>query len=450
MRLYKQVRHSYWLFTEFVRKHIGLLIISFIGTFLAIVFFLNFFPYFNSILFQKQQIIGLIGQYSQYDIPAELAEQISNPLITIDPNGDIQPLLAHSWEVLDQGKTYRFHLRNDLYWSDKNAFKAYDLEYSFRDVEVKPIDDYTIDFILKKPLNIFPIYLTQPVLKQPLIGVGSLYSVGSYKQKKGQLVSVSLSPNKSGLPFKVYRFYDSEDDLINAYKKGDITYFTTADRGVAELFADWKNTTIKKNIDYTKVMALFMNTQSGPLQERDVRKGIAFGTPAQPELGKPAKGPIPPVSWAYYDDVKTYPYNEERAQDLLKKNITASDSAKLKMYTFFDYIDLAEDLKAKYTDIGLDIDLKVVSSPPAEYDMFLTVWNPPTDPDQYFFWHSTQIGTNITKLQNLKIDKLLEDGRRVVNVKQRQAIYADFQKNIAEEVPAYFMYHPYEYVIERK
>lgn len=450
MRLYKKLRHSYWLLTEFMRKHISLLVISFIGTFLVIVFFLNFFPFFNSILFQQKHIIGLIGQFSPREIPDELARQISNPLITIDQNGDIQPLLAYSWEVLNQGKTYRFHLRNDLYWSDKKPFKAYDLHYSFQDVKVIPVDDYTIDFVLQKPLNIFPIYLTQPVIKLPLTGVGSLYSVNTYKLRKGQLVSISLSPNKPGLPFKVYRFYDSEDDLITAYKKGEITYFTTPDRNIAESFADWNNTHIKKNIDYTKVMALFMNTQSGPLIERDVRKALAYGTPSYPELGEPARGPIPPASWAYYEDVKAYPYNEERAKSLLEKNLSASDSAKLTMYTFFDYISLGEDLKKKYADIGLDVDLKVVSTPPTEYDLFLTVWNPPTDPDQYFFWHSTQEGTNITKFKNLKIDKLLEDGRRVVNVKQRQAIYTDFQKNIAEEVPAYFMYHPYEYVITRK
>jgi peptide/nickel transport system substrate-binding protein len=394
----------------------------------------------------------LIDQPSLYDIPVEIARQISNPLITIDQNGELQPVLAYSWEVMDGGKTYRFHLRNDLFWSDKKAFKAQDIHYPFPDVQVVAVDDYTIDFKLKKPLNIFPIYLTQPVIKAPLAGVGSLYSVDTYRQKRDQLISVSLSPNKPDLPFKVYRFYDSEDALITAYKKGDITYFSTSSRTIADTFAKWKNTKITKNVNYSQVMTLFMNTSKGSLAERDVRKALAYATPQYPELGDPAKGPIPPLSWAYYDDIKEYPYNEERAIPLIQKNISASDSANLKLVTYFDYIDVAEDLKKSYDKIGLKIDLKVISesTPPPDYDLFLTVWNPPSDPDQYFFWHSTQELTNLTKLVNFKVDKLLEDGRRVVNVKQRQAIYADFQKTIAEEVPGHFMYHPFEYVIERK
>lgn len=450
MKLYKRIRHSYWLLTGFVKKHAGLLVVSFIGTFLLIVFFLNFFPFFNSIFFQKKHVIGLIGQYSVYDPPDVVTQQISNPLITIDQQGEIQPVLAHSWELLDGGKTYRFHLRNDLFWADKEIFKSSDIRYTFPDVKVVPVDDYTIDFKLKKPLNIFPIYLTQPVIKAPLVGVGSLYSVDTFKQRRSQLISINLSPNKSGLPFKIYRFYDSEDALITAYKKGEITYFTTSNRAIADTFAKWKNTKITKSVNYSQVMALFINTSKGPLQERDVRKALAYSTPQYPDLGDPAKGPIPPSSWAYYDDVKEYPFNEERAIPLIEKNISASESANLKLYTFFDYIDLAENIKKNYERIGLKIDLKVVPSMPDDYDLFLSVWNPPTDPDQYFFWHSTQEQTNVTKLVNFKVDKLLEDGRRVVNVKQRKAIYADFQKTLAEEVPAHFMYHPFEYVIERK
>lgn len=451
--LYKKIRHSYWLLTGFVHKHMMLLIVSSIGTFLLILFLINFFPFFNAFLFRQNKVIGLIGRYSLNTIPDSIRREISNPLITIDQKGEIQPLLAYSWEVLDGGRRYRFHLRNDLFWTDKNPFTAQDIQYSFVDVKIKTIDDYTIDFILKEPLNIFPIYLTQPVIKPPLTGVGSLYTVDSYKIRKNELKKLTLSPNKPELPSKSYVFYDTEEKLVTGFKRGDITYFQTASRTVADTFSPWKNTNVTKSLDYNKVMVLFLNTKSGPLQERDVRKGIAYGTPSFPDLGEKAKSPIPPVSWAYHDDIKEYPFNEERAKTLIEKNLSASSSAKLTLYTFFDYLEIAQTLKKSYENLGLSIQLKIVSSPPDStdpFDMFLTVWNPPADPDQYFFWHSTQVNTNITHLNNPKIDKLLEDGRRVVNVKQRQAIYADFQKNIAEEVPAYFMYHPYMYTIDRR
>ncbi|OGK31214.1 hypothetical protein A3B02_01550 [Candidatus Roizmanbacteria bacterium RIFCSPLOWO2_01_FULL_42_14] len=451
MNLHRQVRHYYWLFTEFVQKHAALLVVSFIAAFLLIIALLNFFPFFSSRILQRREIIGMSGQYSLREIPLSVRRQVSNPLIMIDQNGEIQPLLANSWELLDGGKTYRFHLRNDLFWADGKRFTSKGISYSFPDVTMTPVDDYTIDFTLKAPLNIFPIYLTQPVIKQPFVGIGALYRVESYKHKKNVITSINLAPNKPNLPYRIYRFYSSEEDLINAYKKGEITQFITQDQTTVAYFKPWRNTKVTQTIDYSKIMALFFNNQSGALQEREIRKAFAYATPSFPERGDHAKGPIPPTSWAYYSGVKEYPYNEEHARELLKKNVTSTVSASFKLYTFADTIDFAGTLKKYYQKIGAHIDVKVAQQkPPDEFDMFLAIWNPPDDPDQFYFWYSTQEQTNITKFKSLKIDKLLEDGRKVLNVKQRQSIYKDFQKAISDELPAYFMYHPYEYIIERR
>ncbi|MBP9798255.1 hypothetical protein KBC70_03880, partial [Candidatus Woesebacteria bacterium] len=124
MTAYKSIRHYYWLLTGFVRKHVALLAMSFIGAFLLIIVSLNFFPFVNSFLFTKQEIVGMIGSYTPSTIPDSIGRQISNPLIVVDQSGEIQPLLANSWEVLNDGTTYRFHLRNDLLWSDGKKFTS--------------------------------------------------------------------------------------------------------------------------------------------------------------------------------------------------------------------------------------------------------------------------------------------------------------------------------------
>ena len=83
--------------------------------------------------------------------------------------------------------------------------------------------------------------------------------------------------------------------------------------------------------------------------------------------------------------------------------------------------------------------------------MLLAFWKLPADPDQYFFWHSTQVkGGNITGLKNVRIDKLLEDGRKTLNPADRKKEYVDFQKILADELPAAFLYYPYSYTVERK
>jgi len=446
----KNVRHYYWFITSFSKKNFRFIIVSFVATFFGIVLIINFFPLFNSFLFSNTKIIGLIGQYNLQSPPQDIASLISSPLITSDQNGELQPVLANSWEVLNNGKTYRFHLKTDLYWYNGKRFKASDIQYKFQDVKVVVVDDNTIDFNLKQPLSIFPIYLAKPVIKTPLIGIGAQYKVQSFTAKKNIIQNISLSPNKENLPYLVYRFYKTDDDLIAAYKKGEITSFSTSNRTFADSFSSWKNTIIDRSIDYSQIVSIFFNTKSGIFQDRDVRKGIAMSIPTKSENGIVAKGPIPPTSWAFNDTVKEIAYNPTKAKTLLQKNVTASDSSKLTLYTFYDYINQAEDIKSELAKVGIPISLKIISAVPDTFDMLLTSWSPPKDPDQYFFWHSTQDTTNLTRFNNAKADKLLEDGRRVVNAKQRQKIYEDFQKTIADEQPAVFLYYPYIYTIKRK
>ena len=64
-------------------------------------------------------------------------------------------------------------------------------------------------------------------------------------------------------------------------------------------------------------------------------------------------------------------------------------------------------------------------------------------------WHSTR-QENITNLKNPKIDKLLEDGRRMADLEDRKEKYFEFQKVLSEESPVVFLSHPTIYSIRRK
>jgi oligopeptide transport system substrate-binding protein len=65
--------------------------------------------------------------------------QIYNGLVQIDDSLHIQPCIAKSWDISADGKTYIFHLRNDVYFQDDAQFKngigrkavAADFVYSF-------------------------------------------------------------------------------------------------------------------------------------------------------------------------------------------------------------------------------------------------------------------------------------------------------------------------------
>lgn len=446
----KQLRYYYWLATAFFKKNVRWIILSFVMGFFIILFLISFFPLVRSILSKRHEIVGIVGEYTVDDPPDEVAKLISTPLITVNGKGEIIPLLANSWRILNNNKTYRFYLKGDVFWNNNKRFTSQDINYVFKGITIKTPDATTIEFDLNQPLAIFPVYLTKPILRYPLIGVGGFYKVQSYKTNKNHLREINLLPQKEGLPFKTYRFFPTEDALITAYKKGEVTTFKTNKKNVADLFSNWKNTAIDKAVDYSQIITIFFNTESGLLSSRDVRRALAYATAINKKYGDPAQGPIPPTSWAFSKDPLDYPFDPEKAKKTIEKNKSATEEAELSLYTFYDYISIAEDIKKDYENVGLKINLKVLSYIPQQFDMLLSSWNPPQDPDQYFFWHSTQKDTNITNYKNVKVDKYLEDGRKTVQIPERLRIYRDFQRTIMEDVPAYFLYYPVAYTIHRK
>lgn len=453
----KTLRYYYWLTLEFFKKHLKLIVGSFVLSFIVIIAIISVTPYLESFIFGKKVIIGLIGKYDFSNLPEEITTKISNGLIFINEKSDIVPALASSWEIFDNGKKYRFYLKDNLYWSNGKKFTARDIKYQFKDVSSKVTDDRTIFFQLKKPLPIFLTYLNKSIISYPLNGVAGLYNVEGYRQVSGNLVELSLIPNKKDLPSVEYKFFDTEGALIDAYKSGIITKMTIGKKSIADVFKNWKNTKVNRAVDYSKLLTLYFNLKNSEFKEREVRKAftMAVDSAAFSEQGQNAIGPISPVSWAYNPNLKPEIYDPDAAEKTIKKTFsnpkTGSGSALLHFYTYYDYLDVADKLIADFKKAGVNIELNVITyENPSDFDFFLAYWKTPIDPDQYFFWHSTQTTGNISGYKNVKVDKLLEDGRGSVSLDVRKKYYFEFQRIIVDDPPGIFMFYPYIYQIERK
>jgi len=448
----KIFRYYYWLFLEFIKKYSRLILMSFFIGFISLIGFLSVSPYLK-LIFNKQEIIGLVGNYNFTNLPDEVMTKVSNGLVTINEKGEIIPVLANSWEVKDQGKQYRFYLKNNLLWNDDKKFSASDINYQFSDVKIKVIDKNVIDFYLNKPLAIFPTYLNKPLIRPPLIGIAGFYKLGRFKILNGSLKELTLAPNTKDLLTIKYKFYNNESDLVTAYKRGEINEMTLTKKSVADTFANWKNSQIVKSVDYTRLLTLFFNNQNKAFANKDIKDAFSMMIDYQKlaDLGEIARGPIPPISWAYNPNLKTNTYDIETATKIVKKEIEATESAQLNLLTSYDYYDAADSIAAEIKKTGLKIDINMISyDRPDNFDLLLVFWKVPQDPDQYYFWHSTQKEGNIGNYKNVKIDKLLEDGRSTISIEEREKIYQEFQKIIQDDPPALFLYYPYVYMIKRK
>ena len=160
------------------------------------------------------------------------------------------------------------------------------------------------------------------------------------------------------------------------------------------------------------------------------------------DLGERALSSISPFSWSYNPQVKPYEKDIEKTKEA--KDLT------LKLSTLPNLLKLAEKIAKEWQEVGVNVEVEVVTSVPSDYDAFLATVDIPKDPDQYSLWHSTQTGTNISKYNNPRIDKLLEDGRTELDQETRKRIYLDFQRFLIEDSPAIFLYHPTFYTVTRK
>jgi len=59
-------------------------------------------------------------------------EQLFSGLVELSPEMSVVPDVARSWEVLDGGRKYIFHLRDDVRWSDGVQVTAGDFEYAWK------------------------------------------------------------------------------------------------------------------------------------------------------------------------------------------------------------------------------------------------------------------------------------------------------------------------------
>ncbi len=60
--------------------------------------------------------------------------QLFEGLTRLDDRNIPQPALASSWDISPDGKTYTFHLRDGICWSDGTPITAHDIEYSWKRV----------------------------------------------------------------------------------------------------------------------------------------------------------------------------------------------------------------------------------------------------------------------------------------------------------------------------
>ena len=437
------LRYFVRLIPAFLIRFKGVLLISFALGILSFVILNLLGP---TLFSRSTEKIGITGRYRTDNLPDFIISKVGDGLTKLDESGVVEPSLASSWDTPDKGKTWFFHLRDDIYWQDGNEVTSDTIGYDFSDVKIEIPDEKTVVFKLQNAFSPFPSVISKPTFKKGLLGTGE-WCVDKITVAGGYVQELILTNKKEGKI--IYRFYPTEERARLAYKLGHInTLINLYDPTPLDT---WKTveTTIESNEN--QVVSIFFNVQDKYLSEKSIRQALVYAIDKKSFDGDRAYGPLSPTSWAYNSQVKTYGYDKLRAEELIEElDEEQIKDMEIKLLTTPVLLPTAERIALYWEAIGIKTVLQVSSGIPADYQALLVVFEIPKDPDQYSIWHSTQTATNISNYQNPRIDKLLEDGRAELTLVERSKIYLDFQRFLVEDSPAAFLYHPTSYRVNRK
>ena len=325
------------------------------------------------------------------------------------------------------------------------------MDFGLSDLEVVIPDDRTLEFHLKESFAPFPIILSRPVFKKGNIGIG-LYQIKKIKRKGDFITQIFLEGPDKNL---VYKTYPNSQTALIAFKLGEIDLL----EDVFEMTLDpeWSDVVkVETNIRKDHYAGAFFNFNHPLLGDKNIRQALIYAVRKDFDQER-AIGPLSPDSWAFNPDVKRYDYDPEKAKELFENDQEATESGEtiekeemeIKISTTQTLLPLAEKIKQSWEEVlGIKVEIETVNVLPQDFQVLLILQQIPPDPDQYSLWHSTQ-EQNFTHYQSPKVDKVLEDARKTMDQAKRKEKYLDFQKFLAEDVPAIFLYYPEAYTISR-
>lgn len=475
-------------------------------------------------------LIGSMGRLNPLLDWANPADRDVNRLVfsglmRFDSHGLPQPDLAESWGATQDGSIYNFTMRTNAVWHDgepvttddviftidliksgASLFPA-DIKEMWDEIEVKQLNETTLQFILPEPFAPFLDFLTFGILPKHILESVSpdqlanadfnIQPVGSGPYRfdhllldNGQISGVVLALNedyygqKPFIPQVVFRFYPSSAAAFDAYNQGEVLGISQITQDVLpQALAEQTLSIYTSRMPQLSIVLLNLNNTSAPyLQNEKIRHALLLGLNRSLIVSNALQGqaivadsPILPGSWAYYDGVEHVDYDPDAAQALLKGegyvlpasggDVRAKDGQFLNFtLTHPDdalHTQIAQAIQQQWALIGVRVELQplpydqLISSAlaPRTYQaalVDLTTARTP-DPDPYLFWHQAEAtgGQNYSQWDDRTASEYLENARTQTDFTQRARLYRNFQVIFTKELPSLPLYYPvYTYAVD--
>lgn len=316
-------------------------------------------------------------------------------LLSRDSDNKVQPGLAKSWDISNDGTTYTFHLNQNMTFSNGDKLDADDVAWSINQLKEKQyynanqvasldkaeaVDANTVKLTLSTPDSNLLWYLTgRPGLvfdknakynaKTEAVGSGP-YTVESFDSASKMVLKANAkywgTAHKPATQNVVIRFLTDDNAAVNALKSGDVDVLSPVNATLAKSL-DASTYTVSA-ADGSDKFVLAFNCTNAKLKDKRVRQAIRYAINHKEIIASRGNvdyalgGPIPSVDPGYEDLTGLYPYNVDKAKELMKEAGYTTDKPLRLTLTYANTYgtELGDQLKSQFAKIGIDLKIDYV------------------------------------------------------------------------------------------
>lgn len=412
-------------------------------------------------------------------------------LCLYDTTGAIIPGLAESWDISEDGKTYTFHLRQDVTFHNGQKMTSADVLYSyntltglgggepltskFKFVEsLEAPDDYTFVVHLSNPSASFLSLAIVAVLPQGY-DEQSTHPVGT-----GPFRFVEYTPSQRVVLEKNPDFYDMGDgdspgrmpkiDRVEIYIMTDTAAIVSALRSgqldIACTISAEDAKTLESDYDIynspqNMVQAMFLNHSVKPFDDLRVRQALCYALDREELITGVFGGyatniysNFSPLMSAYYEDSVegAYAKDLEKAKSLLAEagyengfEMTLTVPA-----NYQTHIDTAQVIAQQLEKIGVTAKIETIEwgtwleqvYQNAQYEATIVGLSGKLDPDSILGRYESGYSSNFFRFSNAEYDELISAARVETDEAKRAEEYRRCQQILTEEAAAVYLTDP--------
>jgi len=427
-------------------------------------------------------------------------------LFRLDTNGNLANELVESYTAGDNGKEYIFKIKSGITWDDNTPLTIDDIIFTIETIQnpnyssplnsalkgvaITKVDASTLKLNLNSSYSPFLYNLTFGILPKHIwqnlepsafllakanlepVGAGKFKYKSIQKKKDGNIASLTVERNpnyfgtKPNIETFTLVFYSQEDEMLQDFKQNKL-------QAITQLKSQLDNSSRfqANSLNIPQAFGIIFNIKDPLLANKDMRQAMANSINREEIINNVLQGEATSINGAlspfnkFYTDTPSE-FNIEKAKQILDNanwkdvdgdGIREKDNQRAEFTLLVasgNKVDeITKVLQAQIRNIGIQMNTQIIPFSELSsnqirnraYSALFLGLGLNIYPDPYIYWHSSQIanpGLNLSQYANVNNDGYLETARTNTDIGVITSSLAQFQQQLASDVPAIFIYSP--------